>query len=144
MRPETRRVAEASGPTVSPTGLEVSRMLDDTLLNEDDEEAMSAQSSEDENQGGQGSLRDKWRRPSSSASASESTPVSTSTPASGASIIESAMDAASGHTADFIKDWAQPTTVHECRAKTQEVLEYLGLKGTCMAVSTHASPCLDA
>ena len=111
-------------------------MLDDTLLNEDDAEAMSAQ-------GGQGSLRDKWRRPSSSASASESTPVSTSTPASGASIIESAMDAASGHTADFIKDWAQPTTVHECRAKTQEVLEYLGLKGTCMAVSTHASPCLD-
>ena len=136
MRPETRRVAEASGPTVSPTGLEVSQMLDDTLLNEDDAEAMSAQ-------GGQGSLRDKWRRPSSSASASESTPVSTSTPASGASIIESAMDAASGHTADFIKDWAQPT-VHECRAKTQEVLEYLGLKGTCMAVSTHASPCLDA
>ena len=136
MRPETRRVAEASGPTVSPTGLEVSQMLDDTLLNEDDAEAMSAQ-------GGQGSLRDKWRRPSSSASASESTPVSTSTPASGASIIESAMDAASGHTADFIKDWAQPTTVHECRAKTQEVLEYLGLKGTCMAVSTHASPCLD-
>ena len=136
MRPETRRVAEASGPTVSPTGLEVSQMLDDTLLNEDDEEAMSAQ-------GGQGSLRDKRRRPSSSASASESTPVSTSTRASGASIIESAMDAASGHTADFIKDWAQPTTVHECRAKTQEVLEYLGLKGTCMAVSTHASPCLD-
>ena len=137
MRPETRRVAEASGPTVSPTGLEVSQMLDDTLLNEDDAEAMSAQ-------GGQGSLRDKWRRPSSSASASESTPVSTSTPASGASIIESAMDAASGHTADFIKDWAQPTTVHECRAKTQEVLEYLGLKGTCMAVSTLASPRLDA
>ena len=137
MRPETRSVAEASGSTVSPTGLDVSQMLDDTLLNEDDAEAMSAQ-------GGQGSLRDKWRRPSSSASASESTPVSTSTPASGASIIESAMDAASGHTADFIKDWAQPTTVHECRAKTQEVLEYLGLKGTCMAVSTHASPCLDA
>ena len=137
MRPQTRRVAEASGSTVSPTGLDVSQMLDDTLLNEDDAEAMSAQ-------GGQGSLRDKWRRPSSSASASESTPVSTSTPASGASIIESAMDAASGHTADFIKDWAQPTTVHECRAKTQEVLEYLGLKGTCMAVSTHASPCLDA
>ena len=131
MRPETRRMAEASGPTVSLTGLEVSRMLDDTLLNEDDEEAMSAQ-------GGQGSLRDKWRRPSSSASAS------IWTLASGASIIESAMDAASGHTADFIKDWAQPTTVHECRAKTQEVLEYLGLKGTCMAVSTHASPCLDA
>ena len=130
-------MAEASGSTVSPTGLDVSQMLDDTLLNEDDAEAMSAQ-------GGQGSLRDKWRRPSSSASASESTPVSTSTPASGASIIESAMDAASGHTADFIKDWAQPTTVHECRAKTQEVLEYLGLKGTCMAVSTHASPCLDA
>ena len=137
MRPETRSVAEASGSTVSPTGLDVSQMLDDTLLNEDDEEAMSAQSSEDENQGGQGSLRDKWRRPSSSASAS------IWTLASGASKIESAMDAASGHTADFIKDWAQPT-VHECRAKTQEVLEYLGLKGTCMAVSTHASPCLDA
>ena len=48
------------------------------------------------------------------------------------------------NTADFIKDWAQPTTVHECRAKTQEVLEYLGLKGTCMAVSTLASPRLDA
>jgi hypothetical protein len=119
-------------------------MLDDALLNgsvnEDDEGGMS----DGENQGGQGSLPVKRRRPSSSASASESTPVSTSTRASGASIIESAMDAASGHTADFIKDWAQPTTVHECRAKTQEVLEYLGLKGTCMAVSTHASPCLDA
>ena len=132
MRPETRRVAEASGPTVSPTGLEVSQMLDDTLLNEDDAEAMSAQ-------GGQGSLRDKWRRPSSSASAS------IWTLASGASKIESAMDAAIGKTADFMKGWAQPTNAHECRSKTQEVLEYLGLKGcTCMAVSTLASPRLDA
>ena len=139
MRPETRSVAEASGSTVSPTGLDVSQMLDDTLLNEDDEEAMSAQSSEDENQGGQGSLRDKWRRPSSSASAS------IWTLASGASKIESAMDAAIGKTADFMKGWAQPTNAHECRSKTQEVLEYLGLKGcTCTAVSTLASPRLDA
>ena len=120
-------------------------MLDDARLNEDDEEAMSAQSSEDENQGGQGSLRDKWRRPSSSASASVSTSASIWTLASGASKIESAMDAAIGKTADFMKGWAQPTNAHECRSKTQEVLEYLGLKGcTCMAVSTLASPRLDA